>query len=35
MEAAVRYAVALQNEAALMVTDGEWWRNHTSGGIAE
>ena len=36
MEAAVRYAVALQEQAGLdVVTDGEWWRKSYIGVIAE
>jgi 5-methyltetrahydropteroyltriglutamate--homocysteine methyltransferase len=36
MQAAVRYAVALQEHAGLdMITDGEWWRKSYIGVIAE
>src|SRR5881296_58220 len=36
MEAAVRYAVALQEHAGIdVVTDGEWWRKSYLGVIAE
>ena len=36
MEAAVRYAVALQEHAGIdVVTDGEWWRKSYIGVIAE
>jgi 5-methyltetrahydropteroyltriglutamate--homocysteine methyltransferase len=36
MEAAVRYAVAMQEEAGLdVLTDGEWWRKSYIGVIAE
>jgi 5-methyltetrahydropteroyltriglutamate--homocysteine methyltransferase len=36
MEAAVRYAVALQEQAGIdVVTDGEWWRRSYIGVIAE
>src|SRR5438045_3762562 len=36
MEAAVRYAVAMQENAGLdVVTDGEWWRKSYIGIIAE
>jgi 5-methyltetrahydropteroyltriglutamate--homocysteine methyltransferase len=36
MEAAVRYAVALQENAGLdIITDGEWWRKSYIGVIAE
>jgi 5-methyltetrahydropteroyltriglutamate--homocysteine methyltransferase len=36
MEAAVRYAVALQEQAGIdVVTDGEWWRKSYIGVIAE
>src|SRR5688500_11282479 len=36
MEAAVRYVVALQENAGLdVVTDGEWWRKSYIGVIAE
>src|SRR5437660_7505600 len=36
MEAAVRYAVALQEAAGIdIVTDGEWWRKSYIGVIAE
>src|SRR6266496_3761826 len=36
MEAAVRYAVAMQEQAGLdVVTDGEWWRKSYIGVIAE
>ncbi|MEA2734126.1 MAG: 5-methyltetrahydropteroyltriglutamate--homocysteine methyltransferase, partial [Humisphaera sp.] len=36
MEAAVRYVVALQENAGLdIVTDGEWWRKSYIGVIAE
>src|SRR6185503_7743842 len=36
MQAAVRYAVALQEHAGLdVVTDGEWWRKSYIGVIAE
>ena len=36
MQAAVRYAVAMQEHAGLdVVTDGEWWRKSYLGVIAE
>src|SRR5882762_6074794 len=36
MQAAVRYAVAMQEQAGLdVVTDGEWWRKSYIGVIAE
>ena len=36
MEAAVRYAVAMQENAGLdVLTDGEWWRKSYIGVIAE
>jgi 5-methyltetrahydropteroyltriglutamate--homocysteine methyltransferase len=36
MEAAVRYAVALQEQAGIdVITDGEWWRKSYIGVIAE
>src|SRR5262252_1740953 len=36
MQAAVRYAVAIQEQAGLdVVTDGEWWRKSYIGVIAE
>src|ERR1041385_1230429 len=36
MRAAIRYAVALQEQAGLdVVTDGEWWRKSYIGVIAE
>src|SRR3954453_12330590 len=36
MEAAVRYAVAMQEQAGIdVVTDGEWWRKSYIGVIAE
>src|SRR6185295_9602258 len=36
MEAAVRYAIAMQEQAGLdVVTDGEWWRKSYIGVIAE
>src|SRR5829696_4865987 len=36
MEAAVRYAVAMQEQAGLdVLTDGEWWRKSYIGVIAE
>src|SRR5438874_1772025 len=36
MQAAVRYAVAMQEHAGLdVVTDGEWWRKSYIGVIAE
>src|SRR5258708_31675788 len=36
MEAAVRYAVALQEQAGLdIVSDGEWWRQSYFGVVAE
>src|SRR5438094_8748514 len=36
MQAAVRYAVALQEQAGLdVLTDGEWWRKSYIGVIAE
>src|SRR6185503_19179904 len=36
MEAAVRYAVAMQEHAGLdVITDGEWWRKSYIGVIAE
>src|SRR5437016_7109415 len=36
MQAAVRYAVAMQEQAGLdVVTDGEWWRRSYIGVIAE
>src|SRR5437867_7279739 len=36
MKAAVRYAVALQEQAGLdVLTDGEWWRRSYIGVIAE
>src|ERR671913_911179 len=36
MEAAVRYVVAMQENAGLdVVTDGEWWRKSYIGVIAE
>jgi len=36
MEAAVRYAVAMQEHAGIdVITDGEWWRKSYIGVIAE
>src|SRR3989440_4004730 len=36
MQAAIRYAVAMQEQAGLdVVTDGEWWRKSYLGVIAE
>src|SRR5438552_152667 len=36
MQAAVRYAVAMQEHAGLdVITDGEWWRKSYIGVIAE
>src|SRR5438105_11708861 len=36
MQAAVRYSVAMQEQAGLdVVTDGEWWRKSYIGVIAE
>src|SRR5438876_7546466 len=36
MQAAIRYAVAMQEQAGLdVVTDGEWWRKSYIGVIAE
>ena len=36
MQAAVRYAVAMQEHAGLdVITDGEWWRRSYIGVIAE
>src|SRR3982074_770681 len=36
MQAAVRYAVALQEHAGIdVITDGEWWRKSYIGVIAE